>query len=144
MAKVNAQQYADKWGRRTSAAVQDMLAGVDRTTKDPGALAAAAKTLWAQRLADPTVQNSWAANVQKGGGANWKNAMKVKAAARVPQGIQLAQQTKIQRWTNLLSAVDAAVADANAHPRGDINANIARANAFALSMHARAPRRTGG
>jgi hypothetical protein len=144
MARVNAQQLADKWGRRMQAASQDIAAGVDRTTKDPGALAAAAKTLWVSRISDPAVQNSWATNVAKTGAASWKDAMKNKGIPRLATGIARAQQTKIGRWTSLLSAVDAAVADANAHPRGDINANLARANTFALSMHNRAPKRTGG
>jgi hypothetical protein len=82
--------------------------------------------------------------VAKTGAASWKDAMKNKGIPRLATGIARAQQTKIGRWTSLLSAVDAAVADANAHPRGDINANLARANTFALSMHNRAPKRTGG
>lgn len=145
MAKLNAAQWLDKWSRRLVAASPDISAGVDRTTKDPGQLAAAASKTWVARLADPAVQASWAANVAKGGAkANWSAAMKNKAIPRLQAGVTQATQTKTQRITNLLSAVDAAVADANAHPRGDINANLVRANTFAQSMHARAPRRTGG
>lgn len=144
MAKLNGPQWLDKWSRRLNAAGPDIQAGVDRTTKDPGALAAAAKTLWQQRLADPAVQTSWATNVAKVGAASWKDAMKNKGIPRLQTGTARAVQTKVQRITNLLAAVDAAVADANAHPRGDINANLLRANTFATSMHARAPRRTGG
>lgn len=144
MAKLNAQQLADKWSRRLQAAGPDIAAGVDRTTKDPGALAAAAKPLWVAKMADPATANAWATNVAKVGAASWKDAMKNKGIPRLQTGVARAVQTKIPRWTSLLSAVDAAVADANAHPRGDINANLQRANTFALSMHNRAPKRTGG
>jgi hypothetical protein len=144
MAKVNAQQWLDKWGRRLSAAGPDITAGIQRTTKDPGALAAAQKALWTAKLADPNVQNAWATNVSKVGAANWKAAMTNKGIPRLAQGITAAQANKGARITSLLSAVDAAVADANALPRGTIDQNIARANAFARSMAARAPKRTGG
>lgn len=144
MARVTAQQLADKWGRRMSAAAPDIQAGVDRTQKDPGALAAAQKALWAQKLADPATQNAWATNVAKVGAASWKDAMKTKGIPRLQTGIARAQQTKIGRWTALLSAVDAAQADANATPRGTLDQNLARANTFARSMAARAPKRTGG
>jgi hypothetical protein len=70
--------------------------------------------------------------------------MKNKGIPRLQTGIARAQTTKLGRWQSLLTAVDAAVADTNALPRGDINQNLARANAFALSMHNRAPKRTGG
>lgn len=144
MARLNAAQYLDKWGRRLSAAGTDISNGVDRTTKDPGALAAAAKAIWSQKLADPAVQNSWATNVAAVGAANWKNAMKTKGIPRLQQGITQAQATKVARITNLLSAVDAAVADANTQPRGTLDQNIARSVAFQRSMAARAPKRTGG
>lgn len=144
MAKLNAAQWLDKWSRRLNAAGPDIQAGVDRTTKDPGALAAAAAPLWTARLNDPAVQASWKANVAKVGAAGWKDAMKQKGIPRLQTGTSRAVATKTARITSLLSAVDAAVADANAHPRGDINANLQRANTFALSMHNRAPKRTGG
>ena len=144
MARVNASQWLDKWGRRLTAATQDILAGVDRTTKDPGALAAAAKSLWVAKLTDPAVQDAWAANVARVGAANWKAAVKAKTPTRLASGITQAQNTKTSRITSFLSAVDAAQADAMAIPRGDITQNLQRANAFALSMSKRAPRRTGG
>lgn len=144
MAKLNAQQFLDKWGRRMSAAAPDIQAGVDRSTKDPGALAAASKQLWAQKLADPKVQSAWATNVAAVGAASWKDAMKNKGIPRLQTGIARAQQTKINRITNLLSAVDAAAADANALPRGTLDQNIARSAAFQRSMAARAPKHNGG
>jgi hypothetical protein len=144
MARVNAQQWLDKWGRRTTAAIPDILSGVDRTTKDPGALAAAARPLWVARMTDPATADAWASNVSRVGAANWKNAVKAKTPQRLASGIAQAQATKVARITATLSAVDAAVADANATPRGDITQNLQRANTFALSMSKRAPRRTGG
>jgi hypothetical protein len=144
MAKVTAAQWLDKWSRRLTAAGPDIAAGVDRTTKDPGALAAAALPTWQAKMSDPTTGKTWAANVSKVGAANWKSAMKTKGIPRLNAGVAQASTTKTARITNLLSAVDAAVADANQTPRGDITANLARANTFAMSMSKRAPKKTGG
>jgi hypothetical protein len=144
MAKVNATQWLDKWSRRLTAAGPDISAGVDRTTKDPGALAAAALPQWQAKMNDPNTGKTWAQNVSKVGAASWKDAMKTKGIPRLATGVQRASTTKQARITSLLSAVDAAVADANATPRGDITANLARANTFAMSMSKRAPKKTGG
>jgi hypothetical protein len=95
-------------------------------------------------MTDPATADAWASNVSRVGAANWKNAVKAKTPQRLASGIAQAQATKVARITATLSAVDAAVADANATPRGDITANLQRANTFALSMSKRAPRRTGG
>jgi len=143
MAKLNATQLADKWARRMTAAAPDIASGVDRTTKDPGALAAAAKPLWIAKVTDPKTQDSWARNVAAVGASNWKSAMKEKGIPRIQAGVNRAQTTKIGRFQALLSAVDAAAADAHALPRGTLENNIARSAAFQRSMAARAPKRTG-
>ena len=142
MARVNAQQWLDKWGRRLGAAGTDIQAGVDRTTQAPGAAAAAAAPLWQQKMADPTTQQKWAKQVAAVPLQTWKDSMKNKAIPRMSQGITQAQATKQSRITALLSAVDAASADANALPKGSLDQNIARSVAFQRSMAARAPRLT--
>jgi len=144
MARLNAQQYLDKWGRRLSAAGPDISAGVDRTSKDPGSLAAAAQGRWSASLADPKTQAAWAHNVAAVGPAAWKTAMKNKGIPRLQQGIAAAQTNKVQRITNLLSAVDATSADIAALPKGGLEQNIARSVAWQRGMSARAPKRNGG
>lgn len=140
MARVNSQQWLDKWGRRLGAAGSDIQAGVDRTTQAPGAAAAASAQLWQQKMQDPSTQKKWATQVAAVPLQSWKDSMKNKGIPRLSQGITQAQQTKGARIQALLTAVDAAAADANALPKGSLDQNIARSVAFQRSMAARAPR----
>jgi len=41
MARVNASEYAEKWGRRTKVATEDYRKGVERVSQAPGEKAAA-------------------------------------------------------------------------------------------------------
>lgn len=143
MARVNAQQWLDKWGRRLGAAGQDIAAGVARVTTSPGASAAAAAPRWQAKMADPNTQKKWVAQVGAVSTQQWQTAMTQKGIPRLSQGITQAQATKTSRITNLLSAVDAAAADAHALPKGSLDQNIARSVAFQRSMAQRAPRLTG-
>lgn len=141
MARVNAQQWLDKWGRRLGAAGPDIQSGVDRVTVSPGQSAAAAANLMLQNLTQAVTSGVWANQVSKVTLPDWKDSMKNKAIPRMQQGITTAQQKKGQQISNLLSAVDAAAADANALPRGGLEQNIARSVAFQRSMSQRAPKR---
>ena len=144
MARVNAQGWLDKWGRRMNAAGQDMQAGVDRVQVAPGEAAANAQALFQQRLLDAIANGSWARGVRSVSLGDWKQAMKDKAIPRIGQGVTQAQRTKQARIGALLSAVDAAAAEANTLPKGNLENSIARATAFMRGMAQRAPKRTGG
>ena len=50
MARVNAQEYAEKWKRRLSGATEDVRRGIERTTVAPGAAAAAASDAMLRNL----------------------------------------------------------------------------------------------
>ena len=141
MAKVTAQQWLDKWGRRLSAAAPDVQAGIDRVTVAPGVQAAAASQRMLANLTTAVTNGTWGNNVAKVSLQDWKDAMKNKAIPRLQQGIATAQQKKAANITTFLSAVDAARADALALPKGGLEQNIARSVAFQRSMSQRAPKR---
>lgn len=143
MARVNAQQWLDKWGRRLNAAGQDIQNGVQRVQTAPGQAAAAAQQLMLQRLTDSVTSGVWARQVSKVSLADWQNAMVNKAIPRIPQGVATAQKNKAGNITALLSAVDNAAAQANALPKGGIEQSIARATTFMRAMSQNAPKRTG-
>lgn len=143
MARVNAQQWLDKWGRRLSGASQDIQAGVQRVQTAPGQQAAASAQLMLQRLTESVQSGVWARQVGKVSLADWQASMINKAIPRIPQGVATAQKTKTANITALLSAVDNAAAAANALPKGGLEQSIARASAFMRSMSANAPKRTG-
>ena len=141
MARVNATQFLTKWGTNLSAAAPYITAGVDRVTTAPGVAAAAAAPTMLANLTQSVTSGAWAARVSSVSLPQWQAAMKTKGIPRLQQGIATAQQTKTAAITTFLSAVDAAVADANVTPRGNLEANIARSAAFQRSMSARAPKK---
>jgi len=143
MAKVNASQWLDKWGRRLNAAGPDITNGVKRVQTAPGQSAAAAQDLMLQRLTEAIQSGLWAKQVAAVSLQDWQSAMVNKAIPRIAQGVTQAQKTKSGVIEALLSAVDTAAAEARALPKGNIEASIARAAAFMRSMQANAPRRKG-
>lgn len=143
MARVNAQQWLEKWGRRMNSAGPDVQAGVQRVQTAPGQQAAAAQQLMLQRLQEAIQNGSWARGVQSVSLADWQKSMIDKGIPRIAQGVTQAQRTAGGRIAALLSAVDASAAEANALPKGGIEQSIARAAAFMRGMSQRAPRRTG-
>lgn len=143
MARVNAQQWLDKWGRRLNAAGQDIQNGVQRVTTAPGVSAAAAQDRFLAGITQAVTSGVWARQVSKVSLSDWQNAMKNKAIPRIPQGVTAAQASKQGQITALLTAVDGAAAAANALPKGGLEQSIARATTFMREMSNRAPKKTG-
>lgn len=141
MARLTAAQWLDKWSRRLNAAGPDISAGVDRVTVAPGTQAAAAAQTMLANLTQSVTSGAWGARVGAVSLQSWKDATKTKGVTRIASGVQQAVATKGNAIQTFLSAVDAAVADANTTPRGSLENNIARSVAFQRSMAARAPKR---
>lgn len=143
MARVNAQQWLDKWSRRLNAAGPDIQAGVQRVTVAPGVAAAQSAQLMLQRLTESVNSGVWARQVSKVTLADWQKSMTDKAIPRISQGTEAAKRNKQGNITALLAAVDGAAAEANALPKGGLEQSIARATTFMRAMSQRAPKRTG-
>jgi hypothetical protein len=141
MARLSASQWLDKWSRRLQAAGPDITAGVNRVSTAPGVAAAAAAPTLLANFTTAVTSGAWAARVSAVPLQQWKDSMNNKGVARIATGVAQAVQTKSNAVQTFLSAVDAAVADANTTPRGGLEANIARSVAFQRSMAARAPKR---
>ncbi len=141
MAKVDAAQWLDKWGRRLNAAAPDMAAGVDRVKTAPGEAAAAAAQLMLERLTEAVNSGLWAKQVAGVSLSEWQEAMKSKAIPRIATGVASAQKKKLSQITALLAAVDKSAAAAHALPKGGLEQSIARANAYMRAMHDNAPKR---
>lgn len=141
MARLTAAQWLDKWSRRLQAAGPDITAGVNRVQTAPGIAAAAAAPTMLANLTTSVTSGAWAARVSAIPLQQWKDSMNNKGVSRIATGVTQAVSTKGNAIATFLSAVDAAVADANTTPRGSLENNIARSVAFQRSMAARAPKR---
>ena len=128
----SAAQAAQNWSGSSARAQSAFVAGVQATTKDQAALAVAAQARLVSGFNDAVNSGRWARGVQRGGTGYWKSQTEAKAAnygvgfAAGANAFQAAITKIIQAEQSIVSSLP---------QRGDINANLQRANAFALGMH---------
>lgn len=137
MAKVNPQEYAEKWGRRLKGATEDIRRGIDRVTEAPGVKAARSKDLMIQKLMEAINDGTWEAQVSKVTLEEWKGKAKEKGISRIAQGVDGAETSQVAMAEKLLAAVDAAAAKANALPKGTLEDSINRMTTFVREMNKR-------
>lgn len=140
MAKLNATEYAEKWGRRIKGSTEDIRRGVQRTAEAPGMAAARQVELMKQKLLASIEDGTWAKNVAGVSLQEWQEKMLEKGIPRLAQGVDAAQTKQVQMAEKLLADVDASVAVVNQTPRGDLETNINRMTTFAREMAKRKKR----
>lgn len=123
MPKMTPAELAAKWGTRTAAATQDVVAGVDRVTQAPGQKAAAQKAVWAANV--QAAQDKWAARVGSVPLEEWKARTK-EGAARIASGVQNKKNKVEQFWSEFGPFQDRVTAQVQAMPRGNLEQNLAR------------------
>lgn len=143
MAKVTAEEYAEKHARRLKASTEDIRRGIDRVTESPGVRAIKAKDRMIANLLEAINDGTWEAQLKGVSLEDWKKAATEKGIGRIAQGIDAAQGSQVTMATKLLAAVDASVAEANRTPRGTLEDNISRMTAFVRGMAKRKLRRPG-
>lgn len=137
MAKVTAQQYADKWGRRLKGSTEDIRNGVNNVKTAPGVLAAKQKELLKAKLIEAIDNGTWATAVAGVSLAEWQEKILNKGIPRISAGVDGAMGKQAVMAEQLLKNVDAAVAVVNQTPRGDLETNINRMTTFAREMNKR-------
>lgn len=142
MARVTAAEFAEKWNRRLKAAAPDIQRGIERVQEAPGVAAARNQAAMINNLQARVNDGTWARRVAGVSLQDWQQAAKTKGVQRIAAGVDAAQGKVSAMAGALLQAVDAAVAETNRTPRGDLEANINRATTFMRSMAAKAPSRT--
>lgn len=134
MAKVNAQEYAEKWGRRLKGSTEDIRRGINRVSEAPGIAAARQADLMLAKVTESISSGRWAAKVSEVPLEEWKKKTMDKGLGRIASGVDAAAATQVAMATKLLADVDAAVAVVNQTPRGDLEANITRMTTFVREM----------
>ncbi len=122
---------SQNWANKLGAATQAYTDGVNGTTVAPGQLAAAAGNTWlanTQAALPRFKANSAAVTLQA-----WQSAAVTKGAPRLSSGATAAQPKMEQVFSKLFPAIANAVQQLP--PRGTIQQNIARSQAFALKMN---------
>lgn len=127
-----AAQAAANWQGSAGRAATAFTEGVNSTTKDQAALAVAQQATLVANFNNAVNSGRWAAGVQRRGTAYWKQQTVAKAA-NFSQGFQ-AGAANFQSAIGKVIAAEQGIVG-SLPPRGDINQNLQRANAFALAMH---------
>lgn len=131
MAKTAA-QAAQNWTNSGGRAATAFTEGVQQTTKDQAALAVAQQATLLSNFTQAVTSGRWAAGVTRRGTAYWK-AQTIAKAPNYTQGFTAGASNFASAIGKIIQAEQGIV---NAlPPRGDINQNLQRANAFALAMH---------
>lgn len=134
MARVNSQQWLQKWSTNLNAAGTYIKNGVNSVTVAPGQSAAQAQDRMLAGVTAAVQNGKWARNVSAVSLQSWQNSMINKGIPRIAQGTQQAVATKGPAIDTLLANVTAAAAVANQLPKGGIEQGIARATAFMRAM----------
>lgn len=143
MAKVTAQEYAEKWARRLRGATEDVRRGVQRVQEAPGEAAARNQEALLQNFVNSVNSGVWAARVRGVSLQEWQERTLTKGLSRLPQGVEAAQPKMQAVAQDLLPAIDAAAAAARALPKVTLEDSINRMTTFVREMSKRAPRRAG-
>ena len=136
MAKMNPTEFAAKWKNRTTAAIPDFVAGVNKVTEAPGLKAANRADAMVRGVQESVASGKWQRNVGSVPLESWKNSTATLGSQRIGSGVQAAE-SKMQAFGSKLipfqetlkAAIDAQT------PRGDFESNMQRMNSWARGMH---------
>lgn len=134
MAKVTAQQYADKWGRRLKGATTDIRQGVERVSTAPGQKAASQADKMLAGIQAAISDGKWQRAVGAVTLEEWKDATLQKGIGRISSGVDSSLQSQVQMAEKLLAAVDSVKSQVDNMPDTTLDDRINRMVAFSRGM----------
>lgn len=129
MAIATADQVADKWSERLSAAQQAITDGVNRVTQSPMALAAAKANQWQQAVGSARAKEKYVSGLNRTTLTDWKSAMLEKGVQRIATGATAAKPKMRAFMAQFLPFVDGVAQRVRAMPKVTLEDGIARATA---------------
>ena len=139
--RVNATEYADKWARRTAAAVPDYTSGIDRVSTAPGVAAAASAERMRAGINEAIDSGRWAANVGSVSLTEWQNAAKTKGSARLADGVNQAKM-KVEEIARInLANIERVVDQVRRLPSATFQDRLQRMVQYATQMNQNKVRR---
>jgi len=90
MAKVTAEEFAEKYARRMKGAIPDIQRGIERVSEAPTKRAAAKKEKMRARVLEAIDTGRWEAGLNAVSLEAWKAEITEKGISRIPQGVDRA------------------------------------------------------
>jgi len=134
MAKVNANEFAEKWARRLQSATPDIERGINRVSTSPTQKAASKQDKMLANLTRAVQSGKWAAGLNKVSLTDWKAAAIQKGIPRISQGVSGAQPKVAQFATKLLAHQDSLKSEIDNMPDLTIEDSINRMVAWTRGM----------
>lgn len=134
-ARKTAAQVAQKWSQNLSASTQSITNGVNSVQTSPTQLAAVQVNAYLQGVQHAVTSGKWQRGLQAVSLQDWKNSMLQKGVPHIQTGAVQGQGKVQQVMGPLLDFVYNTRDSINqSNPRGSLQQNLARANAFATAM----------
>lgn len=134
MPKVTAQEFAEKWARRTSGATADYTRGIQRVSVAPGQLAAAKEDKLVAGFNEAIQSGKWRERVAGVSLQEWKTKATEKGAGRIASGVAGASQDMARFGQELLAFEDQVQGEINAMPDLTLEDRIQRSVAWQRRM----------
>lgn len=134
MAKFTPQELAEKHARRTTAAVPDMIKGVEAVQVSPTNQAADKKDKLVARWNEAINSGKWERGLRNVSLDQWKTSMKEKGANRVAAGIAGAKDKMVAFYAELIPFQSDLSAKIASMPDLTLEDSIARATAQIRGM----------
>lgn len=128
----NVQTIVQRWVQNGTASSQKYKDSITSLVDNPLDKAADAGALYLQKIQEAEAQGKRARGLRDYGFDRWKTVTANKGSIRLGQGMQESQDRMTKAMTTLLPFIDSLVE--TLPPRGDLNANIARADKFMRGM----------
>jgi len=109
-------EISDKWGRRTKAAITDIVAGIERVTEAPAAKAVAKQDKMKANLLKSIDDGTWAKRLGAVTLEDWKTKTSAKVAERLSGGVDgaMSKREKFDTW--LVSTLNEVLPKVDAMP----------------------------
>ena len=134
MAKLTATEFQEKHARRLTAAVPDVIKGIERVTENPCEKAASKKDKMLANLTAAVQDGSWEAGLRRVTLEEWKNKAKNIGAGRIAAGILGAKAKVISFAEVLLPHIDAGLAKIKGMSDITLEDNINKMTTFIRHM----------
>lgn len=134
MAKLSAQEFAEKWQRRLQAAAPDIQRGIQRVDTAPTEQAAAKQDKMLANVTAAVQSGKWAAGLRRVTLSDWKKAAVEKGIPRISQGVANAAPKVSDFAGQLLPYQDNLKSQISNMPDLTIEDNINRMTTFIRGM----------
>lgn len=134
MVRVDANEFAEKWARRTKSATEDLKRGVEKVSTAPSQGAVRKKDKMRMNLIASIDDGTWEKALSAYSLEDWKKDMLTKTLQRVAGGVDASKQNVVEVAQKLIAFQSALQQKIDSMPDLTLEDSIARSNAWIRGM----------